>query len=104
MLEKLVICNSASSAECVSAEAFTFFLAYIFLVLFGVYVLISNWWQKKKSVPVWVYGVCNGRKARRDKKSGRVQFIMWKAGEQGHKKDCWLDFDSTWWSQFRESK
>lgn len=42
----------------------------------------------------------NNRRARRNKKTGAVQFIMWKAGEQGHEVDYWINFDSYWWDTF----
>ena len=37
-------------------------------------------------------GMCNGRVARRIRGTNRVQFILWAAGEQGHKEDFWCDF------------
>lgn len=46
------------------------------------------------------YGTCNGRPARRGMKYGNVQFVLWKAGEQGCSTDIWHDFDSSWWPQF----
>lgn len=56
-------------------------------------------WPFKKK-PVWEYGTCRDRKARRHNKNGNVQFVLWKAGEQGHKEDWWHDFDSFWWPEF----
>lgn len=49
---------------------------------------------------MYEYGTCKGGYARRDKINGSVQFIIWKAGEQGHTKDCWVNFDKTWWAGF----
>lgn len=49
----------------------------------------------------WIYGVCKGRHARKHRRNKNVQFILWKAGEQGHKEDFWYDFDSSWWDQFQ---
>lgn len=49
---------------------------------------------------MYEYGTCKGGYARRDKINGSVQFIIWKAGEQGHIKDCWVNFDKTWWAGF----
>lgn len=46
------------------------------------------------------YGTCDGRKARRHKRTGDVQFILWKAGEQGHKKDFWISFGYGWAERF----
>lgn len=50
------------------------------------------------------YGQCNNREARRHKVNGNVQFILWKAGEQGHKEDCWINFDKSHWSEFKNKK
>lgn len=50
----------------------------------------------------WEYGTaCNSRPARRNKKRGNVQFVLWKAGEQGHADDYWHDFDRSWWPTFK---
>ena len=55
------------------------------------------------SVPVvWVYGACNGLIARKHSKKGNVQFVLWKAGEQGHEEDFWIDFDQSHWPLFYE--
>ena len=37
---------------------------------------------------------------RLDKKTGRVQFVLWKAGEQGHKTDYWYDMGYGWEDYF----
>jgi hypothetical protein len=50
------------------------------------------------------YGTCNKIPARRHKLKGNVQFVLWKAGEQGHKKDYWHDFDSSWRSYFKPNE
>lgn len=39
--------------------------------------------------------------ARLDKKDGRVYFVLWKAGEQGHKTDYWHVMGDGWDKQFR---
>lgn len=31
----------------------------------------------------------NGLRARRHRRSGLVEFVLWKAGEQGHEEDYW---------------
>ncbi len=48
----------------------------------------------------WEYGTVNGEPARRHRRSGAVQFVLWKAGEQGHAVDYWHDFHSFWWPSF----
>ena len=61
--------------------------------------------------PVWEYGVAGNhvesrdcRTYRRNKLTGEVQFILWEAGEQGHKKDCWHLMNPTWWPTFIEGR
>ena len=51
---------------------------------------------------VWDYGTCSNKQARKHKLAGNVQFVLWKKGEQGHKKNYWHNFDSSWWSQFEK--
>ena len=58
---------------------------------------IKNLFKKK---PIWVYGYCKKSKARKHRIKGNVQFIMWKAGEQGHVEDFWLDMNDWWWPCF----
>jgi hypothetical protein len=64
--------------------------------------LISRIFGKRDE---WEYGTAgnNSRPARRHKKRGNVQFVLWKAGEQGHAEDYWHDFDSSWWPTFKPS-
>jgi hypothetical protein len=49
---------------------------------------------------VWDYGTCNKQLARKHIIKGNVQFVLWKQGQQGHKKDFWYDFYSDWWPGF----
>lgn len=50
---------------------------------------------------VWEFGRCgNQEHTRRHRIKGNVQFILWRAGEQGHRQDYWHDMDSSWWSLF----
>lgn len=53
---------------------------------------------------VWEYGVCNKQQARRHRLHGNVQFLLWYAGEHGHLKDYWINFDSSWWPEFKPDK
>lgn len=55
------------------------------------------------SESAFIYGSLNGRIARKHKKNGNVQFILWYAGTQGHDEDFWHDFDKSWWSLFEHS-
>lgn len=68
--------------------------------------------MSKISSDIWQYGKCRGREARRHIKEGNVQFVLWKRGDQGHLKDddgskghkCdkWVDFDCSWWKDFKK--
>ena len=53
-------------------------------------------------ISVWEYGTCHNRQARKHKLKGNVQFVLWEKGKQGHKKDYWHNFDSSWWVQFKK--
>ena len=64
----------------------------------GVYCLIAYF----RSKPKWEYGTCKNVYARRNIKKRNVQFILWKAGDQGHKEDFWYDFDPYWWEGFKK--
>lgn len=44
------------------------------------------------TIDKYEYGTIRGRKARRDVKTGKCQFILWRAGEQGHDSDYWHDY------------
>lgn len=80
-----------------------FFFAYIIILMLIVYLMIIEplWQKMKQKKYFWIYGTCNNKKARKHSIDKNVQFVIWKAGEQGHKKDCWIDFDSSWWKDFK---
>ena len=40
-------------------------------------------------------------KARVDNKTGDVEFVLWKKGEQGHKEDFWHRMGDGWITRFR---
>jgi hypothetical protein len=56
------------------------------------------------TIDPWVYGECNGRVARRHRRKGIVQVILWKPGEQGFADNFWHAMDSSWWAQFEPFK
>jgi len=86
-----------------NTDAIAFFIAYILLCLFLIWqFFIVPIIKKFKSKNVWIYGNCNNRPARKHSINGNVQFVLWKAGEQGHKEDFWIDFDSSWWICFKK--
>jgi len=60
-----------------------------------------KWFLFGVSGSVYEFGSCGGRVARKDKRDGSVAFVLWKAGEQGHKVDYWHNFDSSWWDGFK---
>ena len=55
---------------------------------------------------VFQYGLIEGRMGpwgtpyRRNRFTRHVQFIMWRAGEQGHTRDFWIDTDPYWFPLF----
>lgn len=61
---------------------------------------------RKTKSPQYIYGTCgkHGMRARKHTKTGAVQFCMWKAGEQGHTQDYWIDFNPYWWPSFKEDE
>lgn len=61
-------------------------------------------WIRLQGKPLYEYGICGGKKARRSRLTGEVQFVLWKAGEQGHTKDYWHKFGDGWEKDFKPSK
>ena len=59
-------------------------------------------WVKKPEPKQYEYGQIKGQVSRRHIKTGEVQFILWKAGEQGHDDDHWHRYDHSWWPQFKK--
>ena len=44
----------------------------------------------KPRAPVYQFGVLEtGTRARRNPRTGVVEFVLWKAGQQGHAEDYW---------------
>jgi hypothetical protein len=54
-----------------------------------------------RSVSPWEYGAVNGRPARRHILTGECQFVLWKAGKQGHTEDYWHRFGAGHEKHFR---
>jgi hypothetical protein len=58
---------------------------------------------------IYEYGECKTDKsscyrvAKRHRRTGSVLFILWKAGQHGHKKPYWIEYDSYWWKNFRRT-
>ena len=69
-------------------------------------MIIDNLLSLLKKKHEWIYGTCKGSIARKHRKKGNIQFVLWKKGDQshidgiGHTEDKWVDFDSSWWCQF----
>jgi hypothetical protein len=69
-------------------------------------VCIIKWFFFGIKSSAYIYGMCNGIYARKHKKRGNVQSILWKKGDQkyvdgiGHTKDKWHNFHSSWWDSF----
>lgn len=71
------------------------------------WVLLKKLVEIKKKSDIWEYGKLKGeRYARRHKKKGNVQFIIFHKGDQknvdgvGHLSHKWINADSTWWGDF----
>lgn len=85
--------------------AISFALGYLFVIILMVYLfIIDPIIQKYKKKYFWIYGHCNGIKARKHSLNKNVQFVMWKKGEHGHKNDYWINFDSSHWENFTINK
>lgn len=82
-------------------EALVFTIGYIIIILALVWEFIIKPLLKTNN-DIWIYGTCHKKLARKHKINKNVQFILWKAGEQGHKQDFWIDFDNSWWYLFEE--
>lgn len=62
--------------------------------------LLRRFARMRSHLREWEYGTCKDRRARRNRRTGAVQFVLWDAGEQGHRNDYWHNFDSYWWDLF----
>lgn len=80
----------------------------IISVLIGGCIIAMIWiWtlvNKTSATITWIYGTCNNIQARKNRIKGNVQFVLWKAGEQGHLEHFWHDFDHSWWKDFKSTK
>lgn len=85
-------------------EALVFTITYSGLIIFVTYIFIMKPIIKRifKCEGFWIYGTCNNKIARKHSIHKNVQFVLWKEGEQGHKKDYWHNFDSSWWNGFKK--
>ena len=52
----------------------------------------------------WVYGTIGNITARKHRITGRVEFLLWPAGEQGHKRDYWYPPHEDHWDKFEQTK
>lgn len=74
--------------------------------VFTKWFLLRQLVDIRKQSDIWEYGKLNNLYARRHKKKGNVQFIIFHKGDQkyvdgiGHKSHKWIDFNSTWWKNF----
>ena len=39
-------------------------------------------------------------RARRNRFTGAIEFILWQPGEHGHKHPYWIEFDRLWWRNY----
>lgn len=58
-------------------------------------------WFRLRGKPLYEYGTCRDKPARRNRITGEVQFVLWNAGEQNHTEDYWHKFGDGWEKQFK---
>ena len=63
-------------------------------------------WRLNRQAGEWEYGTAGlpPYRARRHRKTGDVQFVLWEAGQQGHTEDYWINFSSFWYHTFKPDK
>lgn len=83
---------------------FLFFLLICIGIIYRIRSSSVNDFLQSRIDRQYVYGLCNGIKARKHKKAGNVQFILWKAGEMNNQDPIWHDFDSSHWHNFIETE
>lgn len=66
-----------------------------------ILLLFSLYFNFGKSKYKYVYGICKNKHARMSVKTGKVYFVLWRAGEQGHMVEYWREFDNSWWIDFK---
>ncbi|OIR11010.1 hypothetical protein GALL_71810 [mine drainage metagenome] len=71
------------------------------IMIVGMLIL---WLTIRAPEEEWEYGQVEGRRARRHRNNGNVQFVLWEAGSQGHHEDFWHDFDPSWWPLFNKKQ
>jgi hypothetical protein len=84
------------------------YLVFVLFILVNVFIDLFNKSNIEKiyklfGKSVYVYGYVNNTPARKNTLTKEVEFVLWRAGEQGHQKDYWIRFDSSWWSQFKQN-
>lgn len=85
-------------------QAVAFAAAHLLLVLGICIALACEAIRKllhKRKATTFTYGTAGPHQthARRNL-LGTVEFVLWKAGEQGHQEDWWVAMDSYWWPTF----
>lgn len=76
----------------------------ILVTCFSIKYKIVKRLFSKSNKSMYEYGFVKDRVARKNKTTQKVQFVLWKAGEQGHKEDYWYNFNGYWWSYFKLNK
>ena len=61
---------------------------------------LARWFAQWRHRHTWQYGTIANSPARRHRKTGEVQLILWKAGEQGHATDYWHRMGAGWEEYF----
>ena len=64
------------------------------------YRVIKDRRRTKAVNNAWVYGYVKGTRARLNTVTNQCQFVLWKAGEQGHTEDFWHNMGDGWVKHF----
>lgn len=97
--------------ELEDAPAVAFALSYVLMLIFALAwalsELFARWRQNHPKPRNWIYGTLHkpgeapsNRPCRQCPKTGEVQFILWWAGQQGHKEHYWHATHRYWWPHF----
>jgi hypothetical protein len=57
-----------------------------------------------KFFSVFEHGKWENLKAKRNKITGKVYFVLWEKGYNGRKDDYWVVLDKLWWNEFKKIK
>lgn len=84
--------------------AWLFIVAFVWLTLAVLLAVGIARLPHDETNPRFELGHCNGKPARRNRKTGEVQFVIHPAGRvvgtYTYEQDHWIAFHESWWSHF----